>query len=249
MAMQVLSNICEIKFDHPQFIRLAGFILEDVGNNVAALHLYKRVLKLRPDEPQSYLDVAHMQAKLGNHFESLENLNKVVEGRWDPRFSQIEVLALASMAHLASKIDPLQLAASNVPHVVNLVLVNPFQVDLRVLLSWDTNDIDVELHVEEPNGEICHSFHNLTLNGGILSRDFTAGYGPEEYMIKKAISGLYKIYVRLATPRTLSMPFIGIRVRVFTHFGTPLEQEKVTAVLLPTTLYKQRVLISAVNFL
>lgn len=38
-------------------------------------------------------------------------------------------------------------------------------VDLRVVLTWDLDMTDLELHVTEPNGERCHSFHNHTTNG------------------------------------------------------------------------------------
>lgn len=38
-------------------------------------------------------------------------------------------------------------------------------VDLRVVLTWDLDMTDVELHVIEPDGEHCHSFYNHTRNG------------------------------------------------------------------------------------
>jgi ATP-dependent RNA helicase DHX57 len=41
----------------------------------------------------------------------------------------------------------------------------------------------------EPTGETCYSFHNKTSSGGMLSKDFTGGYGPEEYSIRYAPKG------------------------------------------------------------
>lgn len=45
-------------------------------------------------------------------------------------------------------------------------------VDLRVVLTWDLDMTDLELHVTEPNGERCHSFHNHTTNGLYLDHFF-----------------------------------------------------------------------------
>lgn len=72
------------------------------------------------------------------------------------------------------------------------------QADIRVTLQWDTDLNDLELHVTEPNDQICHVFHNKTKNGGLLSRDFSNGYGPEEYVLRDAVPGSYSVFSKLA---------------------------------------------------
>jgi hypothetical protein len=107
-------------------------------------------------------------------------------------------------------------------------LSNCVAVDIRVVLLWDTDMTDVELEVtyvesislvrmnltcREPGGEKCFSFHNKTQHGGMVSRNFTKGYGmivscivlsflikgPQEYLIKSATPGQYDIAVKLFT--------------------------------------------------
>jgi hypothetical protein len=39
------------------------------------------------------------------------------------------------------------------------------ELDIRIILTWDTDMIDMELHVVEPDGQKCHSFNNHTTNG------------------------------------------------------------------------------------
>ena len=50
-------------------------------------------------------------------------------------------------------------------------------------MSWDADATDMDLHVVEPSGEEAFYSHNRTTIGGLVSRDFTQGYGPEEYMV------------------------------------------------------------------
>ena len=45
----------------------------------------------------------------------------------------------------------------------------------------------------EPSGEKAFYSHNRTATGGLVSCDFTGGYGPEEYMVHRAAPGKYKI--------------------------------------------------------
>mmetsp|Transcript_46927 Transcript_46927/g.56751 ORF Transcript_46927/g.56751 Transcript_46927/m.56751 type:complete len:113 (-) Transcript_46927:442-780(-) len=52
---------------------------------------------------------------------------------------------------------------------------------------------DIDLHVIEPSGEEAYYGNKKTRIGGQVSRDFTEGYGPEEYVIKHAMPGIYKV--------------------------------------------------------
>ena len=44
-------------------------------------------------------------------------------------------------------------------------------------MTWDADLTDMDLHVIEPSGEEAYYSHNRTRIGGMVSRDFTAGYG------------------------------------------------------------------------
>lgn len=68
------------------------------------------------------------------------------------------------------------------------------KVDLQVLLFWDTDKTDVDLHITEPTGEIVNYTHKVSeKTGGRLDRDDTDGYGPEIYSLGSAPSGVYQI--------------------------------------------------------
>lgn len=68
------------------------------------------------------------------------------------------------------------------------------KVDLQVLLFWDTDKTDVDLHITEPGGEVINYTHKVSSQtGGRLDRDDTDGYGPEIYSLGAAPSGVYEI--------------------------------------------------------
>ncbi len=58
-------------------------------------------------------------------------------------------------------------------------------------MVWDTNDIDVDLHVIEQTGEECYNGHKDTHIDGTISRDFRNDYDPDEYLVRKAVKGTY----------------------------------------------------------
>ncbi|HEY3448743.1 MAG TPA: hypothetical protein VGK67_20460, partial [Myxococcales bacterium] len=40
--------------------------------------------------------------------------------------------------------------------------------DLQILLTWDTDGTDLDLHVVEPSGEVYHGHHTASAGGGRL---------------------------------------------------------------------------------
>ena len=100
-------------------------------------------------------------------------------------------------------------------------------MDVRIILTWDADATDIDLWVIEPSGERAFYGHRRTTIGGNFSRDFTRGYGPEEYCLRKAMNGVYRIkvnYFGSAAARLLGA--VTLQVDVFTNFGRPNEQHR-----------------------
>ena len=148
---------------------------------------------------------------------------KLVKQPFDGRFWGIHLIALNEINHLLVKY-PKQIDAQQIPSEFRVKL----PLDIRVVLNWDADDTDVDLWVTEPNGEKCMYSYKNTTNGGRISNDFTQGYGPEEYVIRKAPRGTYTIqahYFGNHRP-TLSGKAI-LTVQFFQYYGTPFEVRRV----------------------
>ena len=66
---------------------------------------------------------------------------------------------------------------------------------LRILLSWDTDNTDLDLHVVTPDGEHVYYGNRVLENGGALDVDVTTGYGPEIFASAAPQPGNYLVYV------------------------------------------------------
>jgi uncharacterized protein YfaP (DUF2135 family) len=74
---------------------------------------------------------------------------------------------------------------------------NPDQLPakLRVVLSWSTDQTDLDLHVLMPDGQHCFYGNRVLDNGAALDVDVTSGYGPEIFESPVAEHGRYFVYV------------------------------------------------------
>jgi Ca-activated chloride channel family protein len=63
--------------------------------------------------------------------------------------------------------------------------------------------------------------------GGRISRDFTGGYGPEEFLLKRAMPGKYKIQVDYygSSRQTVSGP-TTVQAKLISNFGRKSEKCK-----------------------
>lgn len=69
------------------------------------------------------------------------------------------------------------------------------QPKLSVVLSWDTNQTDLDLHVVSPDGQHAWYGQRVVGNGGALDVDVTTGYGPEIFSTPSPLKGTYLVYV------------------------------------------------------
>ncbi|KAH3742968.1 YfaP family protein [Pelomyxa schiedti] len=237
-ALTVLSNIAELNLDNVSQLRAAAMLCEQLSSFKEAIWLYKKILSLRPEEPQSYRDLAlalwHSERTKENYEKALSLLDTVLDKEWDKRFEQIEVLAMMEINSIWKEIETEGIGAFIKHNVYSDITSYALEVDIRIVLTWDKDMTDVDLHVLEPSGEECTPFHNQTAHGGVMSEDFTRGYGPVEYAIKNAQPGAYGVFASVFyQPTSTKNNPVTVCVHVYTNFARPgLQKSTVnTAVL------------------
>jgi tetratricopeptide (TPR) repeat protein len=221
-AIMVLSNICEMRLEQPELLRIVANQLMDIDEKELAAETFRQILKMREEDPQSYRDLALMYNETGEYDKAIELLYKLISGTWDTRFGDVKAIALNEMNAIISA------HPSNVDiSAIDKQFIYPMPVDVRIVIGWSSDNSDVDLWVTDPRKEKCYYQHTETGIGGKISRDVTQGYGPEEFLLKKALNGNYTVDVNLYgdTRQTLGGP-IAIKADLFTDFGKPTQKRK-----------------------
>jgi hypothetical protein len=223
LGLRVLSNLAEIAAEDRQLLRVLAYRLLEAKEPLLALGMLDKVHELAPYEPQSLRDLAIAHNALGNRGRAAELLYEVARRKWDNRFSDINVIALTELNALVATAGKALDAAS-----FDSRLIGNLPSDLRVVLTWDADNTDMDLWVTDPDGEKCDYQNRLTRQGGAMSRDCTGGYGPEEFMLKKAKPGTYRIEVEYYGSRQQKLTGeISLYVTLTTGFGTTEQKEEV----------------------
>ncbi|RLA52592.1 MAG: hypothetical protein DRR42_07180 [Gammaproteobacteria bacterium] len=166
-----------------------------------AVALLGRVVDLDDDRPQPWRNLALALDQMASapgltsrerrslYHEALDHLNHVIVNPWDGDYDGIELIAVMEANHVRAKLE----SAGGQDNLLDERLRRLLDVDLRVVLTWNVDIVDMDLWIGEPTGERAMYSNPETAIGGHLSNDMTNGYGPEEYLLRRAPNGDYEI--------------------------------------------------------
>lgn len=154
---------------------------------------------------------------------ALTLLNEVVMRPWEGDYDGIEVVSLMEANSLLPRLQALGVRKLPLDPRLRALL----DVDLRVVIEWNTGASDMDLWVDEPNGERAIFSNPLTAIGGRLSNDMTEGYGPEEYLLRRAANGEYRISVNVYAADVINPNgSTVVTAHLYRDFGRPGQREQ-----------------------
>ncbi len=228
ISITILTNLIEVDLDNHELMKALAYKLEYFEQYNLATIVYEKILALRPEDPQSYRDLALAYQYIGEYQKSFNLLYKIYNGDLlikdeEELYFGIEQIAYTELNRLVHKYGQ--------KLVLNNFQKNEFNkmpVDVRVVIDWNHKDTDIDLWVIDPNQEKGYYSNSETEIGGRLSEDMVDGYGPEEFLLKNAIGGEYQIMLDYFADDTqkISGPTI-LKAVLFTNYGRKNESKKI----------------------
>ena len=236
LAVRILSNLSEMKLNDVALLRTMGWRLREAKCYDESIAVFRRVLAMRGEEPQSKRDLALVLTERGKAEKNAAMLAEAMKLLHSAAFEpsarrsarrgndfQTSVLSLEELNGLVSwcaandvKVEPPQMDAA---------YRRDLPLALRIVMSWDVDETDIDLHVLEPGGEEAYYGHRRTSSGGFVSEDVTTGYGPEEYLRKTSEKGVYKVMANyFASHQQALVGAATVTASVYTGWGTKDEK-------------------------
>jgi len=219
LANKVLSNIAEMDLDNYELLKVLAYKYEEQGNLKLAAFVYRQVLKLRPEDAQSYRDLALVLTDLGQTEEASSLLQPLVdeslyEGTHRRNFEGMQEISTTELLHIKNNRELLE-------------------ADIRVVVDWNHNDTDIDLQIIDPKFEKCWYRHPNTSSKGALSDDMTEGFGPEAFVQRKARKGTYYVKVNYFDDRyqKIENPTF-MKVTIYRDYGRSSETKEIRVIRL-----------------
>jgi len=219
-AKRILSNLAEMNPESAELLRILAYRYSQMGEYTLAEMILREVLEMRNEEPQSFRDLALLLAKRKRYSEASKLMWKVVDTEWDSRFDGIKMTVLNEWNQVM-RVSGRSATGSQKRFRYSI------DADLRVVITWDTDNSDMDLWVTGPDGEKCYYGNTITKRGGKISKDFLRGRGPEEFMVRRSLDGVYKIQANYFGTRQQTL--IGpttLHAKLITNWNRPNQKEK-----------------------
>jgi hypothetical protein len=197
-ALRSLSSLIEMSPGDPVLARDVAFSALEWDLWGQAYALFRRVAAIRPYEPQTYLALAQCLDELGYADLAMVYYEVAVGGTWSNRVQDFHQIARVEYRRLLHRIASGRVR-SHAPEFAQARLATLAEestldrADLAVVMTWNTDRTDVDLHVIEPSGEECFYSHPRTESGGFITADVTEGFGPEMYVSGQAPRGTFRL--------------------------------------------------------
>ncbi len=256
-AMRILSNLAELKIDDPALLRTFAWRLREAGEHDRAIPVLRKVARLRPEEPHSFRDLALLlterakeRSRAADATEAMELLKKTAFTPWKRQNARaVAVFALEELNALADWCSRQKWTDGNNPAIPDWSsdFKHQLDMDLRIILSWDADNTDIDIHVLEPSGEEAYYKNRRTALGGFVSQDITTGYGPEEYLLLKGQKGKYKVLTHYfgSSQQRLTGPATATAT-VYTNWGRADERRQILSLRLDKP--KEKVMVGEISF-
>ncbi|WP_281231132.1 VIT domain-containing protein [Flavobacterium gelatinilyticum] len=226
LSLKVLSTLAELDLENEELYKTISYLLKQRGNYEKELWITQKILEWRPFDAQSHRDYALALVDNKKPQEALDVYKSMLYQEYTDEISirdnGIEEILIMEINNILSQNKNAD--ASKIDDRLKADL----PVDIRVVINWNKDNTDIDLWVTDPRGEDCSYSHKSTEIGGRLSNDFTQGFGPEQFLLKKAIKGKYKIKTNFFGERQnlLSGP-TTIMAEVYLHYSDGRQERKI----------------------
>jgi hypothetical protein len=206
LAARAYGSILDLYPNRSELLRAAGERLDRVsGGRSLAIDAYRRAVHERPDQASTYRLLAYALYRDGQAAEALSVLDDGIKRAQRPSIAQI------------FREDRQLIEAAMNPKA------HPTKPSLRMILSWETDANDVDLHVYDNAGGHAFFSDRELKSGGALRDDITTGFGPEMFEVDQPKAFPYRIGINYYSRGPMG---VGIgTVQVIRFDGTTLSIE------------------------
>ena len=210
-----------------QMITAAMLARFDAGDQ--AMAVLRRVVAVAPETSDAWLQARSIADKFQSPVDQVWARCGIIRHVWTDDFEKEHAEANQTIAKIAEKMQ--RAGAVKEASQAREDLMEASKIDLRIVVEW-IGQADLDLIVDEPNGQQCNFKRRLTPNGGRLIRvsngvEANSGRHREEYICRVAPAGNYKARLRFVYGKVVNGSAL---VQITHHEGRPTAKSTRTVV-------------------
>jgi tetratricopeptide (TPR) repeat protein len=249
-AVEILKTVSQKAKDNPKALKTIAYKLEESGDYEKAKIIYKRLLNIRPEDEQTYRDLALIYIENKEYELAASMYNKMLKNK----IPNVNVLGLQETivneaSHLYwTNADKLTLTDFPLRTLKTFIPENDwknFGYDYRIVFDWNDPAVEFNIQFVDPKNKYFNWSHTIIDDKEILEDELNYGYNTEEFIIEKSDKGDWIINLENYSIEDNTNPTY-IKYTVYKNYGRPNEIRKVE--LLDLSKLKQKVTLDVLKY-
>lgn len=214
-AVNILYTAAAITNGNIQVLEAIAYTLESWNQYDEAVRTYNYLQSVYPNELLYYRNLALVFYQKGDFTAAVKKYYEGITrycGDNELYFKEFKAMMLQEMnAIITAQKDSVDLTG------INPQLIRPIVYDLRITIDCNNRSLGNNLSVTEPGGKTCTYYGLQKADGKLSGKYYYYGYynsGCEEYQLKDAKQGKYRIQVNFYGYYTVEAPSV-IRIVAF----------------------------------
>lgn len=231
IVKRVLSNITEIASENPEALRAMSFAYQELNDVYAFAKAYEYILKLRPEQIQSYLDLARAYDQSGNVQKAFTVYQDIVQGTtgYSLNIQGLKKTIDAEYRNFVTR----HKGRLNL-HLVPEEYLLPNEVQKRrIVVSWNDPRASFDLQIINPQMRYFTWSHSEKGASQRLAQEKRDGFASEEFFLTSGDTGIWSFnLVNYGfTEGDYGQP-VYIKFTVYDDWGTSYQLKRVKLVRL-----------------
>ena len=233
-AYSILTSLAALVKNNTKALKALAFKMEEIGKLEDAKTVYQHLMKIRPNDEQSYRDLALIYKELGNYSMARELYSKML----NKSILMVDMLGLEeTIANEAAQMyfsnaEDLTLTKFPVKSLSGLFpeyIWKDFGYDYRIVFDWTDPNIEFTIQFVNPNNKYFKWSHTVIDSRDNMIDEIQYGYNTEEFIIDNSEKGEWIINIENFSIENQDNPTY-LKYTVYRNYGRPNEIKKLMVI-------------------
>lgn len=226
LAESIIDSKSYIFDNNPVLLKSLAYQLESQGEYDKANEIYKKVLKLRPNYAQSYIDIANSYRDLRNSKQAAAIYTRynylLEEGLLTSDSITLEPLLNREYNNflLLEKANLIKMGNSSELYVAE----EDFK-GTRIVFDWNDSEAEFELQFVNPSKQYTMFKHSQADNSELIDREKDFGFSTAEFFLDDSLPGTWSMNINYLGNKSLTPTYL--KATVYYNYGSYSQRKEV----------------------
>ena len=233
-AYSILTSLAALAKNNTKALKALAFKMEEIGKLEDAKIVYQYLRRIRPNDEQSYRDLALIYKELGEYPIAADLYSRML----NKSISMVDMLGLEeTIANEAAQMyflntedfNSTKFPVQSLRGLFPEYMWQDFGYDYRVIFDWNDPNIEFNIQFVNPNNKYYNWSHTVIDNRDNMIDEIQYGYNTEEFIIDDSDKGEWIINIENFSIENQDNPTY-LKYTVYKNYGRPNEIKRIMVI-------------------